>query len=83
MPWDTLTIDDVEYRPTKLQRAELHDAWVEYCDECSRIDAERHARQVGQPLVLDDDFAETREAYKRFCDRAKEIVTRTQGMAQK
>lgn len=76
MPWDTLTIDDVEYRPTELQRAELHDAWVEYCDECSRIDAERHARQVGQPLVLDDDFAETSEAYKRFCDRAREIVTR-------
>ena len=74
MPWDSLTIDGVEYHPTEQQRAALHDAWVGYCDECSRIDAERRARQVGQPLVLDDDFTETMEAYKRFCGRAREIV---------
>ena len=79
MPWDSLNIVGVEYRPTEAQRAELHDAWVGYCDECSRIDAERRARQAGQPLVLDDDFTETREAYERFWDRAKEIVTRERG----
>ena len=74
MSMDTFTIDGVSYHPTDEQWAAIDAAKREYLDECKRIDAEKDERHAGGPLVLDDDFTESREAYKRLGDRLREIL---------
>ena len=76
MSRDTYTIDGTTYHPTEEQWGQIQEAWAGYCDTASQIDEKRRERQraAGSPLVLDDDFTESRKAANAFYDRVREIL---------
>lgn len=74
MSMDTFTIDGVSYHPTAAQWEAIDVAKRAYLEECRCIDAEKERRHAGGPLMLDDDFTESRQAYRRLGDRLREIL---------